>query len=108
MKLESIAYVLLGAVAAIWLVAMIAGMIAALPFGLLGLPVILGLGFLFIKILRAPALDRRPADAARLGADGVSMLRFVTSLISRGAAELLAYGTAVKLQRKYQHRHPRP
>lgn len=57
-NLESIAYVLLGVVAAIWLIAMIAGMIAALPFGLLGLLAIVGLGFLFIKVLRERMTSR--------------------------------------------------
>ncbi len=40
---------------------------------------------------------RRMADsAAQLGADGVVMVRFTTSAITEGAAELLCYGTAVK------------
>jgi uncharacterized protein YbjQ (UPF0145 family) len=40
----------------------------------------------------------RMCDAAReQGADAVIMMRFTTSAITQGAAELLAYGTAVKL-----------
>lgn len=48
---------------------------------------------------REQALDRMLADAERQGADGVATVRFVTSMISQGTAELLAYGTAVKLRR---------
>ncbi|MEM1263119.1 MAG: YbjQ family protein [Pseudomonadota bacterium] len=46
---------------------------------------------------REQALDRLLADAKRLGADGVVALRFETAPVMQGAAELLAYGTAVKL-----------
>ena len=46
---------------------------------------------------RAPALERMIADANRLNADAVINLRFSTSLIMQGAAEILAYGTAVRL-----------
>lgn len=35
--------------------------------------------------------------ATSLGADAVINMRFTTSAITEGAAELLAYGTAVKL-----------
>lgn len=48
---------------------------------------------------REQALDRMKADAKRLGADGVVGVRFITSTIMGNAAELLAFGTAVKLQR---------
>lgn len=37
-------------------------------------------------------------DATRLGADAVINLRFQSSMIMQGAAEILAYGTAVKIQ----------
>jgi uncharacterized protein YbjQ (UPF0145 family) len=47
---------------------------------------------------REQALDRIMADARARGADAVVGLRFVTCEISDGAAEFLAYGTAVKLQ----------
>ncbi len=46
---------------------------------------------------REQALDRMKADAERIGADAVVGVRFSTSVIMGGAAELLAYGTAVKL-----------
>lgn len=47
---------------------------------------------------REQALQRLSADAARLGADAVVTLRFETAAVANGAAELLAYGTAVKLR----------
>lgn len=50
--MERIGYILLSIVAAGWLVAMIAGMIAAFPFGLIGFVAILGLGFLFAKVVK--------------------------------------------------------
>ncbi len=46
---------------------------------------------------REQAVDRMLAEAKRLGADGVVGIRFVTAPVMQGAAELLAYGTAVKL-----------
>jgi uncharacterized protein YbjQ (UPF0145 family) len=46
---------------------------------------------------REQALDRMVAEARRLGADAVVTLRFATSGITGGAAEMLAYGTAVRL-----------
>lgn len=46
---------------------------------------------------REQAMDRMIVDAQRLGADAVVSVRFTTSLITQGAAEILAYGTAVKL-----------
>jgi uncharacterized protein YbjQ (UPF0145 family) len=46
---------------------------------------------------REQALDRMKMHAKRLQADGIVCVRFTTSPIMAGAAELLAYGTAVKL-----------
>ena len=46
---------------------------------------------------RGQALDRLSAEARALGADAVVGLRFGTSQVSQGAAEVLAYGTAVRL-----------
>ena len=37
-------------------------------------------------------------DADRVGADAVVNVRFMTSVISQGAAEVLAYGTSVKIK----------
>jgi len=47
---------------------------------------------------REQSLDRMQEDARALGADGIVCLRFTTSAVSQGTAELLAYGTAVKLK----------
>lgn len=49
---------------------------------------------------REQSIDRMKAEAQRLGADGIVCVRFVTSPVMQGAAELLAYGTAVKLKPK--------
>ena len=46
---------------------------------------------------REQALQRMIQDAERLGADAIVGLRFQSSMIMQGAAEILAYGTAVKL-----------
>ena len=47
---------------------------------------------------REQALDRMVKQAEELGADAIVCLRFTTSAVMQGAAELLAYGTAVKVQ----------
>lgn len=47
---------------------------------------------------REQALDRMVEDARELGADAVIEVRFQTSEVMTGAAELLAYGTAVLLE----------
>ena len=47
---------------------------------------------------REQALKRMIKDAERLGADAVINIRFTTSMVMQGAAEMLAYGTAVKLE----------
>lgn len=46
---------------------------------------------------RQEALDRMSESATSMGADAVVNVRFTTSQITGGAAELLAYGTAVTL-----------
>lgn len=46
---------------------------------------------------RRQALDRMLAQARELGADAVVNVRFTTSAVTQGAAELYAYGTAVKV-----------
>ena len=48
---------------------------------------------------RNAALQRMEWDAENKGADAVVNMRFVTSQVMSGAAELLAYGTAVKLEK---------
>lgn len=47
---------------------------------------------------REQAIKRMLDDADRLGADAVINVRFNTSQVMQGAAEMLAYGTAVKLK----------
>jgi uncharacterized protein YbjQ (UPF0145 family) len=47
---------------------------------------------------REQALDRLTAEARRLGADAVVGLRFTTAEVMNHAAEILVYGTAVKLR----------
>ena len=50
--MENIGYVLLGVVAIAWFIAILAGMVAAFPFGVFGLLAILGFGFLFAKVIK--------------------------------------------------------
>ena len=50
--MENIGYVLLSIVAICWLVAIFVGMIAAFPFGIIGLIGITGLGFLLAKVIK--------------------------------------------------------
>ncbi len=46
---------------------------------------------------REQSIDRMVAEARTLGADAIVGVRITTSQIAVGAAEFLAYGTAVKL-----------
>jgi uncharacterized protein YbjQ (UPF0145 family) len=47
---------------------------------------------------REQALDRMIGEAQKLGANAIVTARFSTSSMMQGAAELLAYGTAVKTE----------
>ena len=47
---------------------------------------------------REQAFQRMVKDAESMGADAVINVRFTTSMVMQGAAEMLAYGTAVKLK----------
>lgn len=47
---------------------------------------------------REEAIDRMVKEAEELGADAVLNVRFATSQVMASAAEILAYGTAVKLE----------
>ena len=47
---------------------------------------------------REQAIQRMMDDAQKLGADAIVNLRLATSVVTQGAAEILAYGTAVKLK----------
>lgn len=46
---------------------------------------------------REQAMERMVQDAERLGADAIINVRLTTAMIMQGTAEILAYGTAVKL-----------
>ena len=46
---------------------------------------------------REQAIDRLEQEARALGADAVVAMRFQTAEVMSGAAEMLCYGTAVKL-----------
>jgi len=47
---------------------------------------------------REQALDRMIENAQQLGANAIIEVRFTTSMIMRGASEILAYGTAVVIE----------
>ena len=47
---------------------------------------------------RQQALDRMVAQARQLGANAIINVRFSTSSVAQGAAELYAYGTAVLVE----------
>lgn len=55
--MEKVAYVLLLIVCCIWLAAIFLGLITALPYGLIGLIAIVGIGLLFIKVLKERLSD---------------------------------------------------
>ena len=46
---------------------------------------------------REEAIQRMVDDAEKLNADAIVGVRLTTSMVTQGAAEILAYGTAVKL-----------
>lgn len=47
---------------------------------------------------RALATKRMVAEAEKLGADAIVAIRYVSATVTTGAAEILAYGTAVKFK----------
>lgn len=47
---------------------------------------------------REQAQERMEKEAMALGADAIVNVRYATSQVMQGAAELLVYGTAVKLK----------
>jgi len=49
---------------------------------------------------REQAIDRMIEEAKRLNADAIIGVRFGTTQIMQGVAEILAYGTAVKIKKK--------
>ncbi|HTK99721.1 MAG TPA: hypothetical protein VL379_16920 [Pseudomonadales bacterium] len=50
--LEKIAYTLLGFVSLLYVVVMVAGLVAAFPWGIVGLIAMVGIGLLLIKVIR--------------------------------------------------------
>jgi len=53
---------------------------------------------LLLEQARKEALERMISQAEQLGANAVINVRFATSAITQGAAELMAYGTAVRIE----------
>ena len=49
---------------------------------------------------REQALDRLQSEALQLGANAIVAMRITTSTVMQGAAEILAYGTAVVVERE--------
>ena len=47
---------------------------------------------------REQAMQRMTADAKKMGADAIIGFRLTSATVMQGASEILAYGTAVKLQ----------
>jgi uncharacterized protein YbjQ (UPF0145 family) len=47
---------------------------------------------------REEALGRMIEQAEKMGANAIICTRFVTSMVMTGAAEMVAYGTAVKVE----------
>jgi uncharacterized protein YbjQ (UPF0145 family) len=47
---------------------------------------------------REQAIQRMVADAEGMGANAIVGVRFTTSMVMSGAAEIMAYGTAVKVE----------
>jgi uncharacterized protein YbjQ (UPF0145 family) len=47
---------------------------------------------------RALATKRMVEDAEKLGADGIVNIRYASSAVMQNAAEVIAYGTAVKFK----------
>ena len=47
---------------------------------------------------REEAMERMEAQAKQLGANAVVNIRFATSSVAQGAAELYVYGTAVRVE----------
>lgn len=50
--MEYIGYALLAIVALVWIIILFVGLIAAFPYGIIGLVAILGIGFLFAKVIK--------------------------------------------------------
>ncbi|WP_026478437.1 YbjQ family protein [Alkaliphilus transvaalensis] len=53
-----------------------------------------------INEARAKATKRMVEEAATMGADGIVNIRYASTAVAQGAAEVMAYGTAVKFINK--------
>lgn len=51
-----------------------------------------------LREARKEATDRMVAQANQLGANAIVNVRYATSSVAQGAAELFAYGTAVRVE----------
>lgn len=51
-----------------------------------------------LREARAIATDRMMAEARQMGADAVVGIRYASASVTQGAAEIMAYGTAVRLK----------
>ena len=63
--MKVLGYTLLSLVAVMWLIAMVAGLIAAFPYGLVGLLAIAGLGALFIHVIAERLRNKEDAHYDR-------------------------------------------
>ena len=57
----------------------------------------------YVKLMdeaREVSIQRMTSDAEKLGANAIVNIRFTTSQIAQGAAEILVFGTAVKITQK--------
>ena len=59
--MEYIGYIFLAIVAIIWLVVVLIGLVAAFPYGIIGFVALVGLGFLFAKVVK-DRLENREDD----------------------------------------------
>ncbi|RKY34190.1 MAG: hypothetical protein DRP78_06915 [Candidatus Omnitrophota bacterium] len=57
--MEKIAYIILIIAVVCWLIAMIAGMIAVFPVGIIGLVIMLAFGLLFAKALKERLVSKK-------------------------------------------------
>jgi len=54
---------------------------------------------------RKAAIDRMIKNAHAMGADGIVMVRYDSAEIGRNMTEIVAYGTAVTLEKANEHVH---
>ena len=64
-RFERIGYLCLGVVAALYVIAIFVGIIATFPFGLIGLIALVGIGALFIKVVKERLANKEDDYYAR-------------------------------------------